>query len=185
MVADDDLKWIDGFCNNEEWAVSEILKRIRLNLKRWRTRLSDRSDDAENISYINLHEYICKPDFFLQRNLNALIRVIVNHICLDMVRGRTIRFDDNLEGIELPDGMANPEEMLEIRERGRITRDMLMLLDTKCRRLFILHFVGGKKLKEIAELMKSTESAIKQLMMKCKRKAQKILNNHFGIDRLF
>jgi RNA polymerase sigma factor (sigma-70 family) len=185
MVDADDLKLINGLCNKEEWAAREILRRIRLSLKRWRWRLDDRANDAENISYIKLFEYVTKPDFVLKKNLNALIKTIVNHICLDMVRGKPISIEKTMQETELPDDMANPEELQEIKERAEIIRDMIRLLDKKCQRLFILHFGERKAYEEIAILMNTTESAIKQLMTRCKKKAKKILKKYFGIDRLF
>ena len=185
MVDADDLKLIKGLCSNEEWAAREILRRIRLSLKRWRCRLNDRANDAENISYIKLYEYVCKPGFLLKRSLNALIKTIVNHICLSIVRGNSKFIEKTVEELELPDDMANPEELQEIRKRAEIIKDMIRLLDKKCQRLFILHFGERKTYREIARLMNTTESAIKQLMIRCKEKAENILKKYFGIDRLF
>lgn len=106
-----------------------------------------------------------KPGFRDEEHEKAwLIRVATN-ICRDMIRFRIRHPQISID--ELENSLAVPEQKETLRE--------LLELPVKQKTVIYLHYVEGYRIKEIANILKITEGAVKMRLRRGKEQMQSIL----------
>ena len=106
-----------------------------------------------------------KPDFCDEEHEKAwLIRVATN-ICRDMIRFRIRHPKISID--ELENSLAAPEQKETLRE--------LLELPVKQKTVIYLHYVEGYRIKEIADILKITEGAVKMRLRRGKEQMQSIV----------
>ena len=106
-----------------------------------------------------------KPSFCDEEHEKAwLIRVATN-ICRDMIRFRIRHPKISID--ELENSLAAPEQKETLRE--------LLELPVKQKTVIYLHYVEGYRIKEIADILKITEGAVKMRLRRGKEQMQSIV----------
>lgn len=154
--------------------------RLALNLLR-------RPDDARDIYqevflkvYRNLHQFRFECSFY-----TWLYRIVTN-VCLDHLRRRGSRPEDQAPEIHGADGEsapadfferqveprahANPERRLLGREIGHRINDALRLLSPRERLVFELKHYHGLKLRVIGEMLNTSEETVKNSLFRATQK---------------
>lgn len=108
-----------------------------------------------------------KPDFRDEEHVKAwLIRVATN-ICRDMIRFRIRRPKISIDEVE--NILVAPEQQETLME--------LLELPAKQKTVIYLHYVEGYQIKEIADIMGISESAVKMRLMR----GRKQMRDAFGM----
>ena len=106
-----------------------------------------------------------RPSFRDEEHEKAwLIRVATN-ICRDMIRFRIRHPKISID--ELEHSLAAPEQRDTLRE--------LLELPVKQKTVIYLHYVEGYRIKEIADILKITEGAVKMRLRRGKEQMQSIV----------
>jgi RNA polymerase sigma-70 factor (ECF subfamily) len=111
-------------------------------------------------------------------NLDGWLTTVVARICLDMLRARKSRREEQL-GEELPETIASHDDGLDP-ERQALLADavgpaLLVVLETLApaeRVAFVLHDVFGVSFEEIAPIVERTPVAARQLASRARRRVQ-------------
>ena len=106
-----------------------------------------------------------KPDFRNEEHEKAwLIRVATN-ICRDMMRFRIrhpkVSIDELENSLEAPEQTESLKELLELPFKQKV--------------VIYLHYVEGYRIKEIADILKITEGAVKMRLRRGKEQMQSIV----------
>lgn len=110
-------------------------------------------------------------------NLNGWLTTIVAHICIDMLRTRTSRREDPLDG-RLPEPLisqdgSDPEEQALLADAVGVA--MLVVLDTLTpaeRLAFVLHDLFQMPFDEIARILDRSSTATRQLASRARRRVR-------------
>lgn len=112
-----------------------------------------------------------KPKFYDEEHEKAwLIRVATN-ICRDMIRFRLRHPKISID--ELENTLIAPEQKETLKE--------LLELPLKQKTVVYLHYVEGYQVKEIADILGITESAVKTRLLRGRRQIRESLNLEGGI----
>lgn len=112
-----------------------------------------------------------KPKFYDEEHEKAwLIRVATN-ICRDMIRFRLRHPKISID--ELENTLIAPEQKETLKE--------LLELPLKQKTVVYLHYVEGYQIKEIADILGITESAVKTRLLRGRRQIRESLNMEGGI----
>lgn len=112
-----------------------------------------------------------KPEFHDEQHKKAwLIRVATN-ICRDMIRFRLRHPNVSID--EFENVLIAPEEKETLKE--------LFELPFKQKTVIYLHYVEGYQVKEIADILGITQSAVKARLMRGRQQMRKAVNLEGGI----
>ena len=112
-----------------------------------------------------------KPEFRDEEHEKAwLIRVATN-ICLDMIRFRIRHPKVSIDEVE--NTLAAPEQIEIFKE--------LLKLPVKQKTVIYLHYVEGYQIKEIADILGITESAVKVRLLRGRKQMRDVVKMEGGI----
>lgn len=128
--------------------------------------------DAQDAIQDTFCRYLEKnPDFYSEEHEKAwLIRVATN-ICRDMVRFRIRHPKVSID--ELENRIPAPEQRETLKE--------LLDLPVKQKTVIYLHYVEGYKVKEIADILKITEGAVKMRLRRGKEQLRILKKEAYNI----
>ena len=105
-------------------------------------------------------------------NLNAWLTTVVARVCLDMLRSRKSRREEQL-GVHLTDPIANPEHEAVLADSVGLA--LLVVLETLApaeRLAFVLHDMFAMPFDEIAPIVQRSPAAARQLASRARRRVQ-------------
>jgi RNA polymerase sigma-70 factor (ECF subfamily) len=132
------------------------------------------ADDAVQESWFRLS----RSDTEAVSNLTGWLTTVVGRVCLDMLRSRQSRREENLEG-HLPEPLVDdeqprgPADEVELAESVGVA--MLVVLETLTpaeRLAFVLHDMFGVPFDEIAEIVGRSPAAARQLASRARRRVR-------------
>ncbi|TDC59195.1 sigma-70 family RNA polymerase sigma factor, partial [Streptomyces hainanensis] len=106
-------------------------------------------------------------------NLTGWLTTVVGRVCLDMLRSRSARREEPLEGATGVDAGADPEYEAMLADSVGVA--LLVVLDTLSpaeRLAFVLHDMFGVSFDEIAPVVDRTPAAARQLASRARRRVQ-------------
>jgi len=133
--------------------------------------------------YRNLHAFRFDCSFH-----TWLYRIVTN-ICLDQLRKRKVRKEesavvetaegviDRTDGYEEESAAANPERVTWNRQLGRRIDDALEDLTPRERMVFELRHYQGLRLRNIGEILGTTEEAAKNCLFRATQKMRTLLGD--------
>ncbi|MBP0451884.1 sigma-70 family RNA polymerase sigma factor [Kitasatospora sp. RG8] len=138
------------------------------------------AEDAVQEAWLRLS----RTDTTEVENLGAWLTTVTGRICLDLLRSRTARREDPLQGqdgreFRLPDpvvgafGVADPEQ--EILMADSVGIALMVVLDTLApaeRLAFVLHDLFSVPFDEIAPILGRTSASTRQLASRARRRVQ-------------
>ena len=116
-------------------------------------------------------------------NLSAWLTTVVGRVCLDMLRSRTARREDEYAA-EQPAAVASPEEQAMLADS--IGLALLVVLDTLSpaeRLAFVLHDLFAVSFEEIAPIVGRSPDAARQLASRARRRVRATPNAGTPADR--
>jgi RNA polymerase sigma-70 factor, ECF subfamily len=154
--------------------------RLAMNMVRRPEDARDLYQEAFLKVYKNLHCFRFECSFY------TWVYRIVTNVCLDHLRRRTSRREDQAPEGHAPDGESslsdffdrqaesrpemNPERRLMGRELGRQIEQALAALSPRERMVFELKHYQGMKLRAIGELLGTSEETVKNSLFRATRK---------------
>ncbi|MEU1421516.1 MULTISPECIES: sigma-70 family RNA polymerase sigma factor [unclassified Kitasatospora] len=140
------------------------------------------AEDAVQETWLKLD----RSDVSAVQNLGAWLTTVVGRVCLDLLRSRTARREDPLDGpdgqegaVRLPDpvvgafGVVDPEQELLMADSVGIA--LMIVLDTLApaeRLAFVLHDLFAVPFDEIAPILGRTSASTRQLASRARRRVQ-------------
>lgn len=112
-----------------------------------------------------------KPDFRDEDHEKAWLIKVATNICRDMIRFRVRHPKVCIDDVE---------HMLVAPEQKEILRELLEL-PVKQKTVIYLYYVEGYHIKEIADILGITESAVKQRLLRGRKQMQDIVSIEGGI----
>ena len=174
MVIDSDLDLMLRACQGDASSFDELLRRYRTPLVKYLCRMVRDDALAEDLAqeaflrvYNSRHRY--RPD---ARFTTWLYRIATN-LALNAIRdGRTRRQDVSSAGengetpFEFVDPRASVEQQMIETDRGRMIREAIESLPENQRAAVILHKYQDVDYRQIAKVLKVSESAVKSLLFR-------------------
>jgi RNA polymerase sigma factor (sigma-70 family) len=132
------------------------------------------ADDAVQDAWLR----VSRADTDAVENLGGWLTTTVARICLNMLRSRTTRREESIEG-RLPDPVVSRDEALQPEEQALLADSvglaLLVVLDTLSpaeRLAFVLHDVFELPFEEIAPMVDRTAAAARQLASRARRRVK-------------
>lgn len=159
---------MDGMRDGEEWSVERVFDVYGNMLYRVAFVMMKNAFDAEDVVQDTLIKYMeCRKRFDTEEYRKAwLIRVTVN-----MSKNR-LRFYRSHPKISIEQLSQYYES-----EEDTAVMDALLLLPSKYREILLLHYVEGYQGKEIAQMLKLSESAVRKRLERGRRKLGELLKD--------
>ena len=126
------------------------------------------ADDAVQEAWLRLS----RSDSAGVENLSAWLTTVVARVCLDMLRSRKSRREEQL-GVHLSDPIAHPEHEALLADSVGIA--LLVVLETLApaeRLAFVLHDMFAMPFDEIAPIVQRSPAAARQLASRARRRVQ-------------
>jgi RNA polymerase sigma-70 factor, ECF subfamily len=164
-------------------AYDQSVLRLAMNLLRSPEDARDVYQEAFLRVYRNLHAFRFDCSFH-----TWLYRIVTN-ICLDQLRKRKVRKEesavvetaegviDRTDGYEEESAAANPERVTWNRQLGRRIDDALEDLTPRERMVFELRHYQGLRLRNIGEILGTTEEAAKNCLFRATQKMRTLLGD--------
>ena len=106
-------------------------------------------------------------------NLSAWLTTVVGRVCLDMLRQRTARREDEYASADQPAAEPDPEQQALLADSVGLA--LLVVLETLSpaeRLAFVLHDLFGVPFDEIAPILDRSPAATRQLASRARRRAR-------------
>jgi len=164
-------------------AYDQSVLRLAMNLLRSPDDARDVYQEAFLRVYRNLHSFRFDCSFH-----TWLYRIVTN-ICLDQLRKRKVRKEepavvetsegaiDRTEGFEEVSAAANPERVTWNRQLGQRIGDALEELTPRERMVFELRHYQGLRLRNIGEILGTSEEAAKNCFFRATQKMRTLLGD--------
>jgi RNA polymerase sigma-70 factor (ECF subfamily) len=164
-------------------AYDQSVLRLAMNLLRSPEDARDVYQEAFLRVYRNLHSFRFDCSFH-----TWLYRIVTN-ICLDQLRKRKVRKEepavvetsegpiDRMEAFEEDAAEADPERSMWNRELKRKIEDALQDLTPRERMVFELRHYQGLRLRNIGEMLGTTEEAAKNCLFRATQKMRSVLGD--------
>lgn len=134
------------------------------------------ADDAVQEAWL----HASRADPSAVQNLGGWLTTIVARVCLDMLRARRARREDQLD-VHVPDPVVtladrlDPEQQVLLADAVGVA--LLVVLDTLApaeRLAFVLHDTFGVPFREIAQILGCTPAAARQLASRARRRVRRV-----------
>lgn len=164
-------------------AYDQSVLRLAMNLLRSPEDARDVYQEAFLRVYRNLHAFRFDCSFH-----TWLYRIVTN-ICLDQLRKRKVRKEesavvetagggiDRTEALEEESAAANPERVTWNRQLGQRIEDALEDLTPRERMVFELRHYQGLRLRNIGEILGTSEEAVKNCLFRATQKMRGLLGD--------
>ena len=113
-------------------------------------------------------------------NLGGWLTTIVARVCLNLLRSRSTRREESLDGY-LPDSVITPERVRQPEDEALLADSvglaLLVVLDTLSpaeRLAFVLHDMFGLPFEEIAPMIDRSPAAARQLASRARRRVKRV-----------
>ncbi|AXK34124.1 RNA polymerase sigma factor SigJ [Streptomyces armeniacus] len=136
------------------------------------------ADDAVQEAWLRLS----RSDSGAVRNLGGWLTTVVGRVCLDMLRARTARREEPLDGrpsVHMPDPLISGADELDPEQQTLLADSvglaLLVVLETLSpaeRLAFVLHDLFGVPFEEIAPIVDRSPAAARQLASRARRRVR-------------
>ncbi len=133
------------------------------------------AEDAAQETFLRAYRHLRRYD--PNRRFSTWVLSIASHHCIDRLRTRRV----TLVSLDAPDvyrhhgDTSHPEESVLRRERADRVQAMLRRLSPDYRLVLVLHYYHDMSYAEIAELLGTTEGAVKTRAHRARRELGKLL----------
>ena len=161
MKADEEL--MAAVALGDRGAFSLLVTRYQDAIWRAAWRYTGNAEDARDICQtVFLKLYEAGSRYKISATFKTYLFRITNNTCIDHYRKK--RPEATNDPVEVADSAPLPDEMLEEHKRGRGLRFAISQLPQRQRRALILRYEADLRVKEIAEVMGSTQKTVERLL---------------------
>lgn len=167
------LEWVNAALAGDQDAFAELVYTYQdsvynlcFRLLGERTEAEDAAQEAFLRAYLNLSRY--DP----ARSFKTWLLTIASNYCIDRLRRRRIQWlsiEEPLPSLTLSTDEPEPEDMAILRERGKAVQALLNQLNPEYRAAVVLRYWYDYSYVEIAEILDTTESAIKSRLFRARQ----------------
>lgn len=175
------LEWVEAAMEGDQDAFAELVYTYQdavynlcYRLLSERTEAEDASQEAFLRAYLNLQRY--DPS----RSFKTWLLTIASNHCIDRLRRRRLKWlsieDEILPPLSLTSDEPEPEDVSIMKERREALQSILGKLNPEYRAAVVLRYWYDYSYSEIADILDTTESAIKSRLFR----ARQILAEHLN-----
>jgi RNA polymerase sigma-70 factor (ECF subfamily) len=175
-------------------AFEELVRRHKQRVLAVAQRITNNREDAEDVAQESFHKAFLHLDTFQEkaRFSTWLTRIAMNEAYMSLRRRRGIfedlskNSDDGLKTIPevFVDRSPNPEESCWRRERTELITRAINRLGPNVRRTIFLRDIEERSIKETAQILGASMTAVKARVFQGRRKLRRTLNGRF-LRRLY
>lgn len=169
---------VAGIKRKDSKIFEELVTKYQLNIFRTAIGLLHNKEDAEEITQdVFLKAFLSIDSFKGESKLSTwLYRIAINTSLNHLRQKKRKQFWQSLSAaFDLSSGDKNAEAHLTDNSNRELIRSAIDKIPEKQRIAFILHKYEDLSQREVAEIMKLSEGAIEQLVIRAKNNLQKIL----------
>ncbi len=175
------LEWVQAAMEGDQDAFAELVYTYQdavynlcYRLLSERTEAEDASQEAFLRAYLNLQRY--DPS----RSFKTWLLTIASNHCIDRLRRRRMQWlsieDDPLPNLSLSSDEPEPEDVSIMKEQSAALQSILDQLSPEYRAAVVLRYWYDYSYSEIADILDTTESAIKSRLFRARQLLAEKLN---------
>lgn len=178
-----DNKYIDALLQNDTALLDELYTKYSGKIKYMVMQNNGTEADAADVfqeAIVDIYKK-AKAGFTLTCPMEAFLYLIcrnrwLNHITRKKYNNVTFADEEGYSNLVSEDSFANAEQILISQNRRNLIESKLADLGESCRQLLLYNW-GGKKLEEIAELMKTSYAYIRKKKSDCMGKLVELIKS--------
>jgi RNA polymerase sigma factor (sigma-70 family) len=168
-----DNKYLEALVNNDRVLIEEIYSRFSGKIIQMVIQNNGTEPDASDLfqeALVDIYKKV-KTGFTLTCPMEAFLYLICRNRWLNQITRKkynnvTFADDEGYSNLVSEDSFANAEKILQSQNRRNLIETKLEQLGGSCQQLLQLSW-GGKKLEEVASLMKTTYAYIRKKKSDC------------------
>lgn len=176
------LEWVRAAIDGDQDAFAELVYTYQDSVYNLcyrmlyeRTEAEDAAQEAFLRAYLNLQRY--DPS----RSFKTWLLTIASNHCIDRLRRRRLQWlsiDDPLPNLSLSSDEPEPEDATILSEQSKALQDLLNQLNPEYRAAVVLRYWYDYSYTEIADILDTTESAIKSRLFRARQILGEKLNSN-------
>lgn len=176
------LEWVRAAIDGDQDAFAELVYTYQDSVYNLcyrmlyeRTEAEDAAQEAFLRAYLNLQRY--DPS----RSFKTWLLTIASNHCIDRLRRRRLQWlsiDDPLPNLSLSSDAPEPEDATILSEQSKALQDLLNELNPDYRAAVVLRYWYDYSYAEIADILDTTESAIKSRLFRARQILGEKLNSN-------
>jgi len=176
------LEWVRAAIDGDQDAFAELVYTYQDSVYNLcyrmlyeRTEAEDAAQEAFLRAYLNLQRY--DPS----RSFKTWLLTIASNHCIDRLRRRRLQWlsiDDPLPNLSLSSDEPEPEDATILSEQSKALQDLLNELNPEYRAAVVLRYWYDYSYAEIADILDTTESAIKSRLFRARQILGEKLNSN-------
>lgn len=176
------LEWVRAAIDGDQDAFAELVYTYQDSVYNLcyrmlyeRTEAEDAAQEAFLRAYLNLQRY--DPS----RSFKTWLLTIASNHCIDRLRRRRLQWlsiDDPLPNLSLSSDEPEPEDATILSEQSKALQDLLNELNPEYRAAVVLRYWYDYSYTEIADILDTTESAIKSRLFRARQILGEKLNSN-------
>ena len=187
---DSDAALVAATKRGDKQAFGELVLRYKRRAFATALRITNNREDAEDVVQDSFHKAFLHLGEFQERSLFStwLIRIAMNEAFMLLRRRRGVLEvmpgspdDDVAASVAFVDQSLNPEESYGRRERADLLTEAINRLGPKVRSTILLRDIEERSVRETAQILGTSISAVKARVFQGRRKLRKTL--HTGFQR--
>jgi RNA polymerase sigma-70 factor (ECF subfamily) len=173
----------------DPWAFEELVLRHKQRVLAVAQRITNNREDAEDVAQESFHKAFLHLDAFQEKSRFStwLTRIAMNEAFMLLRRRRGVvevlpenHDDDMKSGLEaFVDQSPNPEESCSQRERKQLLTEAINRLGPAIRTAILLRDIEERSVKETAQILGASITAVKARVFQGRRKLRRSLNTEF------
>ena len=176
------LEWVRAAIDGDQDAFAELVYTYQDSVYNLcyrmlyeRTEAEDAAQEAFLRAYLNLQRY--DPS----RSFKTWLLTIASNHCIDRLRRRRLQWlsiDDPLPNLSLSSDEPEPEDATILSEQSKALQDLLNEVNPEYRAAVVLRYWYDYSYTEIADILDTTESAIKSRLFRARQILGEKLNSN-------
>jgi RNA polymerase sigma-70 factor (ECF subfamily) len=180
---DNDSLWVQRTLAGDPQAFGELVQRYERDVFNLAYRmLNDRGEAEDAAQEAFLRAYANLDRYDVTRSFKTWVLSITSNHCIDRLRRRRLTWLSLEEPLPphpaLTSDIPGPEEATLTNERNRLVQDLLAELSPEYRLAVVLRYWYELSYAEIAEMLDTTESAIKSRLFRARQLLANQLESH-------
>jgi RNA polymerase sigma-70 factor (ECF subfamily) len=175
------LEWVNGALNGDQDAFAELVYTYQDAVYNLCYRmLSDNVEAEDAAQEAFLRAYLHLQRYDSSRSFKTWLLTIASNYCIDRIRRRRMQWlslDDPLPNLSLREDEPEPEDVAILREQSHALQALLHKLPPDYRAAVVLRYWYDYSYIEIADILDTTESAIKSRLFRARQMLADSLDN--------
>jgi len=167
------LEWVNAALDGDQDAFAELVYTYQDAVYNLCYRmLGERTEAEDSVQEAFLRAYLNLKRYDPTRSFKTWVLTIASNHCIDRLRRRRIHWlsiEEPLPNLTLSAEEPEPEDMSILRERSKAVQDLLHQLNPEYRAAVVLRYWYDYSYTEIADILDTTESAIKSRLFRARQ----------------